>query len=100
MDRGVKIAIFVASIGSLALGLIWDQVLTNAREAVKVDVADEMGPEVQEGRIGSPDLDRVNIINNTDTDTPVDITPVAPAVGPATEPVPQEDKWIEYTVQN
>jgi hypothetical protein len=26
MDRGVKIAIFVASIVSLALGLIWDQV--------------------------------------------------------------------------
>ena len=42
MDRGVKIAIFVASIGSLALGLIWDQVLSSAREAVKTEVADDM----------------------------------------------------------
>ena len=99
MDRGVKIAIFVASIASLGLGLIWDQVLSNAREAVKTEVTDEMGPEIKEGKIGSPDLEKMEVVNNDSPEMPrvvvVDNQPVKPI-----EPVePKIEEWLDYTVQ-
>ncbi|MDC1142067.1 LysM domain-containing protein [Planctomycetota bacterium] len=99
MDRGVKIAIFVASIGSLALGLIWDQVLTDAREAVKTEVADEMGPEVKEGKIGPPNLPRLDIVIDDNSDAPpVVIAPVESDT--PKETAPKEADWMEYTVQD
>lgn len=58
MDRGVKIAIFVASIVSLGLGLVWDQVLSNARNVISDERPDVLGPERVEARIGAPGTPR------------------------------------------
>lgn len=58
MDRGIKIAIFVASVISLGLGLIWDQVLSRARDVVADERPDVMGPERIEARVGPKDLQR------------------------------------------
>lgn len=60
MDRGVKVAIFVASVVSLGLGLIWDQVLSQARVAVENTSPDEFAAEIIDGRIGSPDIPRLD----------------------------------------
>ncbi|MBX3459286.1 MAG: LysM peptidoglycan-binding domain-containing protein [Planctomycetes bacterium] len=95
MDRGVKIAIFVASIISLALGLIWDQVLNSARVAVQQEAPDELGPETMQARMGSPEIPRAALPADFDA-RPVD------------EPLPQHNEapaepdttaqWTEYTV--
>ena len=61
MDRGVKIAIFVASIISLGLGLIWDQVLNHAREVVAEDKGDGFHSEKLKARIGPKELQRQEI---------------------------------------
>ncbi|CAG0982195.1 hypothetical protein PLCT2_01975 [Planctomycetaceae bacterium] len=103
MDRGVKIAIFVASIVSLGLGLIWDQVLNHAREVVAEDKGDGFHSEKLKARIGPKDLQRQEI--------PADLAPdnVAPKpdVKAETEPKPDAGKPTEtptsdvdeYTVQ-
>lgn len=60
MDRGVKIAIFVASIAALCLGLIWDQVLSHARVMVEEQSEDVLSAEVMDASIGSPDIERAH----------------------------------------
>lgn len=98
MDRGVKIAIFIASVASLGLGLIWDQVLSNARNAVQVEDSGDMGPEIKEGRIGSLDLKRLDV----DSDDGNKITKIIIEDAPS-EPVaakPEAEEWTDYTVQN
>ncbi len=77
MDRGVKIAIFVASVVSLGLGLVWDQVLTSARGALAEERPDVLGPERVDARVGSPDIPRA---------LPKDAQPQAPAPAPTPEP--------------
>ncbi|MCF6228314.1 MAG: hypothetical protein L3J82_06575, partial [Planctomycetes bacterium] len=100
MDRGVKVAIFVASIASLGLGLIWDQVLTEAREAVKTETADVMGPEIKKGEIGSPDLKRKDIIKEGSKQMPLVVVVDDTAEKPAEPVKPKVKEWMEYTVQN
>lgn len=85
MDRGVKIAIFVASVVSLGLGLIWDQVLNHAREVVAEDKGDGFHSEKLKARIGPKDLQRQEI--------PAELAPdnVAPVSPKATDdPTPSE----------
>lgn len=74
MDRGVKIAIFVASILSLALGLIWDQVLSHARTHVEQTQPDAMGPQRMSASIGSPDIPRMQ---PTESITPAEPDPTS-----------------------
>lgn len=60
MDRGVKIAIFVASIAALSLGLVWDRVLSGARVIVeKAPSPDPFAPEEMRAvvRAASPRVD-------------------------------------------
>ncbi|MCC6465241.1 MAG: LysM peptidoglycan-binding domain-containing protein [Planctomycetes bacterium] len=61
MDRGVKIALFVASLVSLALGLVWDQVLSQARVAVQKPQAGDLAPEELAARVGSPEIPRLEL---------------------------------------
>ncbi|MBZ0135029.1 MAG: LysM peptidoglycan-binding domain-containing protein [Planctomycetes bacterium] len=98
MDRGVKIAIFVASIASLGLGLIWDQVLSHARVLVEDNPADVLAPEVIDARVGSPDIARLNVPDELDPQFPIpnlDTLPPAEA-----EPVQVDAPWTDYVVQN
>ncbi len=78
MDRGVKIAIFVASIVSLGLGLIWDQVLNHAREVVAEDRGDGFTSEKLKARIGPKELQRQEI--------PAEIAPSNAAPKPEEKP--------------
>lgn len=82
MDRGVKIAIFVASIVSLGLGLIWDQVLNHAREVVAEDKGDGFHSEKLKARVGPKELQRQEI--------PAEIAPDNAA--PKPEPKPEVAK--------
>lgn len=101
MDRGVKIAIFVASIVSLGLGLIWDQVLNHAREVVAEDKGDGFHSEKLKARIGPKELQRQEI--------PVELAPHNKAPAPAVEaPNPgaaapetpkAEEGFTEYVVK-
>lgn len=94
MDRGVKVAIFVASILSLALGLIWDQVLSHARTTVEESQQDELGPQRMSASIGSPDLPRMQ--------PPESITPAEPvedAPQPETPTAPTAPTQSTHTVQ-
>ena len=104
MDRGVKIAIFVASIVSLGLGLIWDQVLNHAREVVAEDKGDGFHSEKLKARIGPKDLQRQeipaelapdNVAPKTDINPEPEKKPVGgqPVETPSTE-------VEEYTVQS
>ena len=101
MDRGVQIAIFVASIASLGLGLIWDQVLSHARVMVEESAQDELGPEVIGASMGSPDLERM--LPPDELSPSFEVKPVEDQQGEAT-PDPTEEpssaaSWTEYTVQ-
>jgi len=107
MDRGVKVAIFVASIVSLGLGLVWDQVLNQARTAVAQTASnDELGPEVMQGAIGSPDIRRLEVPEEFEVNDIPPVTPSAQAqpqeagTSPQPEPAAAAGEWIEYTVQN
>ncbi len=94
MDRGVKVAIFVASILSLALGLIWDQVLSHARTTVEESQQDELGPQRMSASIGSPDLPRMQ--------PPESITPAEPvddAPQPEEQPIMVAPTQSTHTVQ-
>ncbi|GIK54138.1 MAG: hypothetical protein BroJett014_31110 [Planctomycetota bacterium] len=102
MDRGIKIAIFVASVISLGLGLIWDQVLSRARDVVADERPDVMGPERIEARVGPKDLQRQEL--------PGDMAEVntAPAAhkeeattpqAPVPQPKPAAGGVEEYVVQ-
>ncbi|MCA8912500.1 MAG: LysM peptidoglycan-binding domain-containing protein [Planctomycetes bacterium] len=100
MDRGVKIAIFVASILSLGLGLIWDQVLSHARVAVDESTKDELAAEVIDARMGSPEIERIEIPE--DTGPNFDIKPVQTSA-PDRQPEEQPgvtSSWTDYTVQD
>ncbi|MBE7492058.1 MAG: LysM peptidoglycan-binding domain-containing protein [Planctomycetes bacterium] len=101
MDRGVKIAIFAASIISLALGLVWDRVLSQARVMVEKPVEDPMGPERMNASVGAPNLPRLELVQKVDAAVeaaPPELTGPAPAVTPA--PVPQPDAAeLEYEIQ-
>jgi nucleoid-associated protein YgaU len=102
MDRGVKIAIFVASLASLALGLIWDQVLSQARVLVEQHVADEMGPERVEAEIGPPHIPRREppreIFQPTPPESPSDLASVIDLNRPADTPAIPAGP-MEYVVQ-
>jgi hypothetical protein len=100
MDRGVKIAIFVASIAALCLGLIWDQVLSHARVVVEETADDPLAAEVMDANIGSPEIGRLN--------PPEDLAPwERPQVdpGPATEQptqpaLPVATDWLDYVLKS
>lgn len=97
MDRGVKIAIFVASIASLGLGLIWDQVLSHARVMVEDTPGDVLGPEVIDARVGSPDIARLDVPPDLDPQFPINnIEDLPPA---ADEPTETAAAWTDYVVQ-
>lgn len=100
MDRGVKIAIFVASIISLGLGLIWDQVLSHARVMVEQPADDTLAAETMDARMGSPDIDRLVVPDELDPQFQVKSveTPTAETPEPEAAP-PVEREWTEYTVQ-
>ena len=92
MDRGVKIAIFVASIISLGLGLIWDQVLNHAREVVAEDKGDGFHSEKLKARIGPKDLQRHEI--------PAELAPdnaAKPETKPESAPKPENEPPREST---
>ena len=97
MDRGVKIAIFVASVVSLGLGLVWDQVLSHARSVVETELAGEMDPERIEAIVGPPHIQRAP---PTEEFEPI---PAPAAADPQpTKPTPEpnpESGWTEYVVQ-
>lgn len=99
MDRGVKIAIFVASIMSLGLGLIWDQVLSHARVIVDESSTDELAAEVINARMGSPDIDCLDIAE--DVSPTFEIQPI-PESAPADvgEVTAVARAWTEYTVRD
>ncbi|MCB9894204.1 MAG: LysM peptidoglycan-binding domain-containing protein [Planctomycetes bacterium] len=104
MDRGVKIAIFVASIASLGLGLIWDQVLSHARVMVEESSQDELAAEVISAEMGPPGIDRLQPVDDLDpgfqvktVDNPPDATESAGSTEEASAP---QGEWTEYTVQN
>lgn len=82
MDRGVKIAIFVASIVSLALGLVWDQVLSQARVMVERPAENPMGPELVNANVGAPHLPRMELAEKVDA--AMEATP--PELGGGTVP--------------
>lgn len=103
MDRGVKIAIFVASIVSLALGLVWDQVLSQARVMVERPAENPMGPEVINANVGAPGIERMELVQKVEAAavaTPPELGGgvIAPQVGPS--PVPAAELGvIEYEIQ-
>lgn len=94
MDRGVKIAIFVASIISLALGLIWDQVLNSARVAVQQESEDELGPETMQARMGSPEIPRATLPAEFEA-RPAEAPPEA---APTPAPSAPLAGWTDYTI--
>ncbi len=105
MDRGVKIAIFVASIISLALGLVWDQVLSQARVMVEKPAENPMGPEIINANVGAPNFERMELAQKVEASAaamPPELggpTEPAPApVGPQ-PPSPVADAATEYEVQ-
>ena len=102
MDRGVKIAIFVASIASLGLGLIWDQVLSHARVLVEDSARDELAAEVISAEMGPPNIDRLQPVDDLDAGfqiKPVE-TPGETAEPDAAEAAVPQGEWTEYVVQN
>lgn len=103
MDRGVKIAIFVASIVSLVLGLVWDQVLSQARVMVERPAENPMGPEVINANVGAPNLPRMELLEKVEAAAAV--TPpeleggvIAPQVGPSAAPA-ADTGVTEYEIQ-
>ena len=98
MDRGVKVAIFVASIASLGLGLIWDQVLSHARVMVEAAPSDVLGPEIIDARVGSPDIARLEVPEELDPQFPIaDVSDLPPAEA---DPIVEDAPWTDYVVQN
>jgi hypothetical protein len=101
MDRGVKIAIFVASIVSLGLGLIWDQVLNHAREVVAEDKGDGFHNEKLKARIGPKDLLRKEIPADLLPDNSAPAAPeVKPEKKPDVQPVENTFESEVYVVQS
>ncbi|MBX3474648.1 MAG: LysM peptidoglycan-binding domain-containing protein [Planctomycetes bacterium] len=103
MDRGVKIAIFVASIVSLGLGLVWDQVLSQARVVVEKPAENPMGPELINANVGAPTIPRLELARKVDAAVeavPPELGgPAAPAPGPDKPPAPAAEAVTEYEVQ-
>lgn len=98
MDRGVKIAIFVASVVSLGLGLVWDQVLSSARGALAEERPDVLGPERVDARVGSPDIPRA-LPKDAQPQAPVPAPAVAPEIPKAASPVePAAIQASDYTL--
>lgn len=94
MDRGVKIAIFVASVISLSLGLIWDQVLSQARVMVEQPAKDPMGPETMHASVGSPDIERMELVKAVEAGAQAAQTAQAPAPGPSEKPKNAQDPVV------
>lgn len=101
MDRGVKIALFVASLVSLALGLVWDQVLSQARVAVQKPAAGDMAPEELAARVGSPDIPRLELEQAIEEQkaAPQVAEPAPGPQQPAAKPAGQPAAETEYEVQ-
>lgn len=97
MDRGVKIAIFIASIVSLSLGLIWDQVLSNARVAVQAEEVDELGPETMQALVGPPEVLRAEAPQDFEAVKPVETAAESDATAEAS-PTATAPQWTEYTI--
>jgi len=102
MDRGVKIAIFVASIVSLGLGLIWDQVLNHAREVVAEDRGDGFTSEKLKARIGPRELQRQEIPAELAPDNAAKPKqePETAAKPEAAQPEEKPNETDEYIVQS
>jgi nucleoid-associated protein YgaU len=100
MDRGVKIAIFVASIAALCLGLIWDQVLSHARVMVEAQSDDVLAAERMDANIGSPDIERAEPPAEEtapwDRTPPAETTVVAPVETSASRP----QEWLEHELKS
>jgi hypothetical protein len=96
MDRGVKIAIFVACIAALSLGLIWDQVLSSTRNLVVKEkpTTGSMGPEIMQGLVGPQNVGRAEIT------PPLDAPAIVPKPKEDTppSPPPAESRTTEYLV--
>jgi hypothetical protein len=107
MDRGVKIAIFVASIVSLALGLIWDQVLNQARNVAQGSTinADELGSDLISAVVGPPEVPRLQPPEGFEVRPPAqdsshgDGQANPPADAENTPPAPVHSGWEEYVLQ-
>lgn len=102
MDRGVKIAIFVASIVSLALGLVWDQVLSQARVMVEKPAENPMGPELMNANVGAPNLPRMELAEKVEAAieaTPPELGGAVPAAAPAPAAPAPDQGVTEYEVQ-
>lgn len=104
MDRGVKIALFVASIVSLGLGLVWDQVLSQARVMIEKPAEDSMGGERMEANVGSVDIPRIEIAERIKNASAGETKPAAQSQqNSAAQPEnPQSDakpQFTEYKVQ-
>ncbi|MCC7508805.1 MAG: LysM peptidoglycan-binding domain-containing protein [Planctomycetes bacterium] len=97
MDRGVKIAIFIASIVSLSLGLIWDQVLSNARVAVQSEEVDELGPETMQALVGPPEVLRAETPKEFEAVKPQEAAAETSATSQSA-PAATAPQWTEYVV--
>jgi hypothetical protein len=106
MDRGVKIAIFVASIVSLALGLIWDQVLNQARTVAQdrtINV-DELGPDLISAVVGPPEVPRLQPPEGFEVRPPEPgVTPSDPESEGDAQPVDNQPSsasgWLSYVLK-
>jgi len=98
MDRGIKIAVFVASIVALSLGLIWDQVLKGARVMIEKTPENPLGPERMEASVGLPGTPRFEFPSPAHNPAP----PAAarPAESPTQPPSanPADSVFTEYLV--
>ncbi len=103
MDRGVKIAIFVASIVSLALGLVWDQVLNQARNAVQDERVDELAADVIQTVVGPPNVQRLQPPEGFEASPPSSQqqTSADSSESPPSPPAPPSpaDDWVDYVLQ-
>ncbi|MCC6573049.1 MAG: LysM peptidoglycan-binding domain-containing protein [Planctomycetes bacterium] len=95
----MKIAIFVASVLSLGLGLVWDQVLSSARNAIAEERPDVLGPERVEARVGAPDIPRALPKSAQPQAQPQPVKAPTPEVKtPAVEVKPAAGNDTEYTL--
>jgi hypothetical protein len=99
MDRGVKIAIFVASIAALCLGLIWDQVLSHARVVVEETADDPLAAEAMEATIGPPGIGRLNPPEDLAPWERPQVDPEPAMEQPAQPAVPVVNDWLDYVLK-
>lgn len=83
MDRGIKIAILVACVLSLGLGLIWDRVIDTARTAaLPAREKSALGPDPAAMTVGDMRLPRAEAAVRDGANTTVEAAAETPAVMP------------------